>query len=96
MLRGLIGEGSIVSALKTGLSDSYRRIGAIGHRIANEGTPGFEDFPSYEIDGQPTGVQPVDLEVEMAALADEQIRFDAGAQLLRLNYEMIRVSMRQG
>ena len=96
MLRGLIGEGSIVSALKTGLGDSSRRITGIAHRIANSTTPGFRDVPAFSIDGGIPAPEPVDLEREMVALADEQLRFDAGARLLRMNYDLIRVTMRQG
>lgn len=96
MLRGLIGAGSIVSALKSGLGDSSRRITGIAHRIANATTPGFRDISTFSINGQISAPEPVDLQREMVALADEQLRFDAGARLLRMNYDMIRVSMRQG
>lgn len=97
MLRGLIGEGSVVSALRAGLGDSTRRIGEIAHRVANASTPGFEDIAALQRD--PSAVpapEPVDLEREMVALADEHLRFDAAARLLRMNYDAIRLSLRQG
>lgn len=95
MLRGITGEGSIASVLRTGLNDSYRRLTGIGHRIANATTPGFQDYPAVTENGFPQR-QPVNMEQEMAALADEQIRFEATARILRMNYDMIRVTMRQG
>jgi len=96
MLRGLIGEGSIVSALKAGLDDSASRLAAIGNRVANATTPGFQDYASFTEDGGPSVLEPVDLQREMVALADESLRFDAKARLLRMNYDLIRVSLRQG
>jgi flagellar basal body rod protein FlgB len=96
MLRGLIGEGSVTSILKAGLGQSTRRLEGIYQRIANAATPGYEDVPGYTPDGEPGRPGPVDLETEMVALADEHLRFDAGARLLRMNYDMIRSTMRQG
>ncbi|MCG8467532.1 MAG: hypothetical protein MJB57_04890 [Gemmatimonadetes bacterium] len=95
MLRGLLGDGSIASTLKLGLDDSTSRIAGIANRVANAATPGFEDIAPFSEDGIETP-EPVDLEREMVALADESIRFDAQARLLRMSYDMIRVSMRQG
>lgn len=96
MLRGLIGQGSIVSLLKAGLDDSSTRLGAIAHRVANVTTPGFQDIAAFTLDGDPGALEPVDLEREMVALADESLRFDAKARLLRMNYDLIRLSLRQG
>ena len=96
MLRGLIGEGSIVSALKAGLDDSSRRMSAIANRVANATTPGYQDIAAFSEDGGPGVLEPIDLEREMVGLADESLRFDAKARLLRMNYDLIRVSMRQG
>ena len=96
MLRSLIGDGSLVSVLKTGLGDSHRRMTGIAHRIANATTPGFQDFPAISPDGGPAVPGPVDVQTELVSLADEQIRFDAAARLLRMNYDAIRVTMKQG
>ncbi len=96
MLRGLIGQGSLVSALRAGLDDSSARIGAIANRVSNVSTPGYQDVAAYSQDGGPGVPEPVDLEREMVALADESLRFDAAARLLRMNYDMIRVTLRQG
>ena len=44
-------------------------------------------------DGQPVGE--VDLETEMVALADEQIRFEAATRLLQKVYQQVRASVRE-
>ncbi len=96
MLHGLIGEGSLVSRLKAGLDESARRVSQIAHRVANATTPGFRDFPALLEGGAPQGRSEVDLQAEMVALADEQLRYDATARLLRMNYDLIRTSVREG
>jgi flagellar basal body rod protein FlgB len=62
----------------------------IAHRVANA----TNDFAS-ELRGAMMGGEDVDLEQEMVALADEQIRFDAASRLLRRMYDQVRSSIRE-
>jgi flagellar basal body rod protein FlgB len=91
MLAGLIGRSTAVSALKEGLDVSTQRTRVTAHRVANATTPGggFADV----LDAA-TG-EAIDLEAEMVALADEQLRFDATARLLQKVYAQVRSSVRE-
>ncbi|MFS8637834.1 MAG: hypothetical protein FWJ74_07080 [Gemmatimonadota bacterium] len=95
MLHGLIGRSTSVDTLKGGLDVSMRRTEAIAHRVANASTPGFDHFAAV-LDGVAGGALGVDLEAEMVALADEQIRYDAMSRLLQRVYEQVRASVRGG
>ncbi|MGI9625286.1 MAG: flagellar basal body rod protein FlgB [Longimicrobiales bacterium] len=103
-----MGGISLPAALKLGLDASTRAVRGIGHRIANAETPGGPSFEDVLRDGQtgPDGVEvveavdqavePVDMEREMVALADEQLRFEATTRLLQSAYRQIRSSVREG
>lgn len=95
MLHGLIGTSTSVGTLKGGLDASMRRTEAIAHRVANAATPGVDGF-ARALDGAADPSTGVDLEAEMVALADEQIRYDAMSRLLQRVYEQVRASVRGG
>jgi flagellar basal body rod protein FlgB len=94
MLKGLIGRDTPVATLKDGLDASVERTRVTAHRVANASVPGGG---AGEFAGLLAGaaVEDVDLEVEMVALADEQLRFDATAVLLQKVYAQIRSSVRE-
>lgn len=90
MLHRLIGPNTSVTTLKEGLDLSSQRSRVISHRVANA----TNDFAS-ELSGALLGGEEVDLEQEMVALADEQIRFEAASRLLRRMYDQVRSSIRE-
>ncbi|NJD20565.1 MAG: hypothetical protein FIA95_14940 [Gemmatimonadetes bacterium] len=95
MLARLVGSGTAVDQLKAGLDASSRAVRGIAHRVANAGTPEFaRALDEAQASGAP-GADPVDLEHEMVALADEQLRFEATATLLEKAYQGLRSSVRE-
>ncbi len=98
MLQRLMGQGSSVDQLKQGLNDSTRAARGIAHRIANASVRGEATFAQTLDQVQANGQagEAVDVEKEMVALADEQLRFDAAANLLQKVYAQLRSSVREG
>jgi flagellar basal body rod protein FlgB len=93
MLFGFIGRVSSANQLKENLDLSAQRTRGIAQRVAGatlQNQTGFA-LPQDEVVSQP---EAVNLEAEMTALADEQLRFEATAKLLEKTYQRIRVSMR--
>lgn len=93
MLQRLMGQGSSVDQLRQGLDESSRAVRGIAHRIANASVRGQDTF-AQALDQAQNG-EAVDVEKEMVALADEQIRFDAAATLLQRVYAQLRSSVRE-
>lgn len=96
MLTRLLGTDSTAARLREGLDASVVRARGIANRIANASTPGFAgalDAATAAQDG--AAAEGVDLEAEMVALADEQIRFDAVSRLLQKVYAQVRSSVRE-
>jgi flagellar basal body rod protein FlgB len=94
MLNRLFGAGSSVTNLKEGLGRSTSAVREIAHRVANasSGPSGFASaLENAEAAGQG---ETVDLEREMVALADEQLRYEATSRLLEKVYQQIRLSIR--
>jgi hypothetical protein len=95
MLKGLIGRTTTVGTLKDGLDASVERTRVTAHRVANASVPGGGLGGNFASVLAAAGGEDVDLEVEMVALADEQLRFDATAVLLQKLYGQIRSSVRE-
>jgi flagellar basal body rod protein FlgB len=95
MLKGLIGRTTSVAALKDGLDASVERTRVTAHRVANANLPGGGSTGVFADLLAGMGAEDVDLEVEMVALADEQLRFDATAVLLQKLYAQVRSSVRE-
>jgi len=99
MLTRLIGAGTSAAQLKGGLDDSTRVVRGIAHRVANASTPGAAGTPDFaatleaETGAEGAGATGVDLEREMVALADEQLRYETAASLLQKVYQQIRLSV---
>lgn len=94
MLAKLIGNGSPAAELKAGLNRSMENARQIAHRTANAALGERADFGSALEEAY--GGQEVDIEKEMVALAEEQIRYEATSQLLQKVYQQIRSSVREG
>ncbi len=92
MLSRLMGNGTAAAQLRQGLSTSSQNVRAIAHRVANASNPDFASV--LDAFGNPT-VDDVRIEEEMVALADEQLRFEAAANLLQKVYQQIRSSIRE-
>ncbi len=83
---------SSATALKGSLDLGAERTRQIASRVAQASLNG-DGFALGDASGV-NGGQGVDIEQEMVALADEQLRFEASAKLLEKVYQQIRTSMR--
>lgn len=92
MLKAMIGGNTLTGALREGLDASSQRARVTAHRIANGAAASFD----ATLEGAANAAAAdIDLETEMVALADEQLRYDATARLLQKVYQQIRSSMRE-
>jgi hypothetical protein len=93
MLFGMIGRVTSANTLKDSLDMSAERARGIASRVAQASLNGGSGF-ALPVDPA-TGVasEQVDLEAEMASLADEQLRYDATAKLLEKTYQQLRTSI---
>jgi flagellar basal body rod protein FlgB len=87
-----MGAGSTVDALRQELDASAARSREIAHRVANASNAPVASFTSSL--GAALEVERIDLEVEMVALANEQIRYEAMSEILSKVYGQIRSSVR--
>lgn len=93
MLNRLIGAGTTSAQLKEGLTASSQAVRGIAHRVANVSTA---DFAGALRVAEVAGQEPeVNIDQEMVALADEQVRFEVTARLLQKVYQQIRSSIRE-
>jgi len=102
MLYGFIGRVSAATELKQALDISGQRTRLIADRVAKASLDGESGFAAT-LEAMDEGVEPpvigepaepIDLESEMVALADEQLRFETTARLLQKAYQNIRLSLR--
>ena len=90
MLFGLIDRASNASPLKAALDKSVERSRGIADRVAKATLNNGDGF-SLEAKGQGNAnANPVNVEDEMTALADEQLRFLATSRLLEKTYASLR------
>ena len=104
MIKSIFGAGTSPAMLREGLTGSARVLRETAHRVANatNGVGGRTNDP-FDValdeagqlqDGLDADGNQVDLELEMVELANEQIRYDAGATLLQRLYAQLRSSTR--
>ena len=96
MLFGLIDRVTSASALKAGLDESVTRSRGIADRVA-KATLGNSDGFALEAKGGDAAVanaNPVNVEDEMVALGDEQLRFLATSRLLEKTYQSLRTAIK--
>jgi flagellar basal body rod protein FlgB len=78
-----IGRTTQVGALKQSLDISAQRVRTIADRVAQASAPGSSEMG------------PIDVDAEMASLADEQLRYEATAKFLEKAYSGLRESLRE-
>ena len=91
MLFGFIDRTTSASTLKTALDRGVERQRGIADRVAKASLKNSDGF-SLEANGKAAvnDANPVNVEDEMVALADEQIRFLATSRLLEKTYASLR------
>lgn len=96
MIRGLFGAGTTPAMLRGGLDEVSATHRGIASRVANALTPADgSDFAS-QLDAQRAAESSgADLERDMAALADAQIRYESTAKLLQKAYARLRAAIRE-
>jgi flagellar basal body rod protein FlgB len=97
MIRGLFDNNTIAGELRQGLNRYSATHRAIADGVANALTPGNQVSFQEQLDAQAAGggVEG-DLEANMVALADNEIRYQAATRLLDRVYSQIRMTMRNG
>jgi len=100
MLVRMMGSGSAMSELRHGLTEGARTVREIAHRLANASTPGGRVATGAADPAAVAGTSDADategdLEAEMVRLADEQIRFEATANLLQKVHQQYRSAVRE-
>jgi len=102
MLYGFIGRVSAATELKEALDVGSQRTRMIADRVSKASLNGADGFAvtlegaggAQPLDANGNADAPIDLEQEMVALADEQLRYEATARLLQKAYQSVRLSLR--
>jgi flagellar basal body rod protein FlgB len=97
MLFGLIDRVTSAPQLKSALDKSVERSRGIADRVSKATLQNGDGF-ALEARGGNTKVNanPVNVEDEMVALADEQLRFLATSKLLEKTYASLRTAIKGG
>lgn len=98
MLFGLIDRTTSATSLKSGLDRSVERSRGIADRVSKATLQNGDGF-SLEAKGGAAvqaAANPVNVEDEMTALADEQLRFLATSRLLEKTYQSLRTAIKGG
>jgi flagellar basal body rod protein FlgB len=97
MLPSIYARVTNANDLKDALDLSATRTKAIATRVSQASVNNGSGFalPVDPATGKPTEGDQVDLEAEMTALADEQLRFEATAKLLEKTYAQMRTAMKE-
>jgi flagellar basal body rod protein FlgB len=98
MLFGFVDRTTSATSLKQALDENQARVRGIQSRVARASLNG-DGFALTSASQGPRvpgdGVSgPVDVEAEMVALADEQLRFEATAKLLEKAYASLKSAIR--
>jgi flagellar basal body rod protein FlgB len=96
MLKALFGPSTMTSMLRGGLEEASATHRAIAQRVAGALTASssvkFPDALAAQNGQKP--VSEADLESDMTALADTQLRYEADAKLLKAAYARLRSAFR--
>jgi flagellar basal body rod protein FlgB len=96
MLKALFGPSTLTSMLRGGLEETSATHRAIAQRVAgalsSSSNVQFPDALAAQDAQKP--VSEADLEREMTALADTQLRYEADAKLLQAAYARLRSAIR--
>lgn len=97
MIRSLFGANTVTSMLRGGLEEASATQRGIAARVARAQATSTQGDFAAELQGAGRRQQPqIDVQQEMASLADTQIRFEASAKLLNGAYERLRRAIRNG
>ena len=92
MLFGLIDRVTSAPQLKASLDQSVERSRSIADRVSKAT---LQNGDGFALEGRTQAeVNPVNVEDEMVALADEQLRFLATSRLLEKTYASLRTAIR--
>jgi flagellar hook-associated protein FlgK len=99
MIRSLFGSSTIVSMLRGGLEENSATQRGIASRVARATDASANGDFAGHLEAATGGaarkrMSDVDLQQEMVALADTQIRYEASTKLLHDAYGQIRTAMR--
>lgn len=100
MLFGLIDRASNATSLKTSLDASVQRSRVIADRVAQASVNNGDGFSLTAKTGDGTagtagaGANDINVEDEMVALGDEQMRFLATSRLLEKTYASLRSAIK--
>jgi flagellar basal body rod protein FlgB len=94
VLKGLFGPGTLTAWLRGGLEEASATHRAIGERVAGAlNSSSSTDF-SGELRTATAQAREADLQRDMSALADTQLRYEAEAKLLQAAYARLRTAIR--
>lgn len=97
MLFGLIDRVTSAPQLKSSLDQSVERSRGIADRVAKATVRNGDGFALEARGGNAQATaNPVNVEDEMVALADEQLRFLATSRLLEKTYASLRTAIKGG
>lgn len=94
MLFGLIDRASNASPLKAALDKSVERSRGIADRVSKATLNNGDGFALEAKKAGNANANPVNVEDEMTALADEQLRFLATTRLLEKTYQSMRSAIK--
>ena len=97
MLFGLIDRATTASPLKSALDQSVERSRGIADRVSKATLNNGDGFALKTGEAGAAGSEnanPVNIEEEMTALADEQLRFLATSRLLEKTYASLRTAIK--
>ena len=94
MLFGLIDRTTSASPLKAALDKSVDRSRTIADRVAKASLNNGDGFSLEATTQGNADATPVNIEEEMAALGDEQLRFLATSRLLEKTYASLRTAIK--
>ncbi len=95
MLKGLFGPSSVTSMLRGGLEEASATHRAIADRVAGalDSSSNVPFAEQLEARAAQAALSEADLERDMTALADTQLRYEADAKLLQAFYAQLRTAI---
>ncbi len=94
MLRGMFGSNSMTYVLRGALEETTATHRDISARVANPTASSTSGPFADQLATAQGAVDEVDLQREMVALADTQLRYEAEAKLLQMAYAQLRTAVR--
>ena len=92
MIRALFGTGTVYNTLREGLSNDLRGMRVTADRIANAANGNAATATQGGLQGD-QGQGDINLEEELAKVADTTLRYDAETRLLREAYTRLRTAI---